>query len=142
MLIVVVSQLQVSSRFLTWVNACLVVFQECLKCESASRHFQPGEGPNRGLLYKCEIFVILRLKLYSIYLPADELGCVPLAELHGAAARPELEVSAHCHAQADHLLGGVQAEVVADHAGPGPVVPRRHARDAQLAHRGVTCVDM
>ena len=26
----------------------------CLKCESASRRFQPGEGPSRGLLRDCE----------------------------------------------------------------------------------------
>ena len=28
-------------------------FPGCLKCESASRHFQPGEGPSRGLLRDC-----------------------------------------------------------------------------------------
>ena len=33
----------------------------CLKCESAIRSFQPGEGPSRGLLRDCEIFANLRL---------------------------------------------------------------------------------
>ena len=33
-------------------------------CESASKHIQPGEGPNRGLLCDCEIFAKVRLKLY------------------------------------------------------------------------------
>ena len=27
-----------------------------MKCESASRHFQPGEDPSRSLLRDCEIF--------------------------------------------------------------------------------------
>ena len=31
-----------------------IVSWQCLKCESASRHFQPGEGPSRGLLSDCE----------------------------------------------------------------------------------------
>ena len=30
------------------------------KCKSASRRFQPREGPSRGLLRDCEIFVNLR----------------------------------------------------------------------------------
>ena len=30
-------------------------------CESPSRHFQPGEGPSRGLLQDCEIFAYLRI---------------------------------------------------------------------------------
>ena len=29
---------------------------QILKCESASRRFQPGEGPSRGLLRDCENF--------------------------------------------------------------------------------------
>ena len=32
--------------YLPWVNTCLA---KCLKCESASKHFQPREGPSRGL---------------------------------------------------------------------------------------------
>ena len=28
----------------------------CLKCESASRLFPPGEGPSRVLIRDCEIF--------------------------------------------------------------------------------------
>ena len=27
-----------------------------LKCESTSRHFQPGEGPSRGLFRDCDNF--------------------------------------------------------------------------------------
>ena len=33
-----------------------VLHSECLKCESASRRFQPAEGPSRGLPCDCEIF--------------------------------------------------------------------------------------
>ena len=33
----------------------------CLKCESASMHFQPGEGPSRGLLRDCTTSPINRL---------------------------------------------------------------------------------
>ena len=47
------------------VNVCLAL---CLKCESASRHFQPEEGPSRGILSDCEIFANLRLKLYGAVL--------------------------------------------------------------------------
>ena len=32
----------------------MVRLEYCLKCESASRHFQPGEGPSSGLLCDCE----------------------------------------------------------------------------------------
>ena len=35
-----------------------------LRCKSASRRFQPGEGPSRGLLCDCEIFANYHLKLY------------------------------------------------------------------------------
>ena len=30
------------------------ITEKCLKCESASKCFQPGGGPNRGLLRHCE----------------------------------------------------------------------------------------
>ena len=36
--------------YFLWFNACLAY---CLKSESASGHFQPGEGPSRGLLRDC-----------------------------------------------------------------------------------------
>ena len=36
---------------------------QCLKCESASRHFQPWEGPWSDLFHDCEIFANFRLKL-------------------------------------------------------------------------------
>ena len=39
--------------YLLWVNICLA---KCLKYDSASRPFQPGEGPKRGLLRDCENF--------------------------------------------------------------------------------------
>ena len=35
------------------------------KCESASRRFQPGEGPSRGLLRDCEIFGNIRITFVS-----------------------------------------------------------------------------
>ena len=37
-----------------------VSLAECLKCESTSRNFQPGEGTSRGLLRDCENFADLR----------------------------------------------------------------------------------
>ena len=39
-----------------------------LKCESSNGHFQPGEGPSRGLLHDCEtsIFSKVRLRHYWI----------------------------------------------------------------------------
>ena len=50
-----------------WVNAhlawCLNSASVCLICESASRRFQPGEGPCRGLLRDCEILGNLRITL-------------------------------------------------------------------------------
>ena len=36
-----------------------------LKCESATRRFQPGPGPSRGLLRDCRIFANLRLTFVS-----------------------------------------------------------------------------
>ena len=44
--------------------------QQCLKCESASRRFQPGEGPSRGLLRDCTTSPINRFaalcKMYDV----------------------------------------------------------------------------
>ena len=40
--------------------------QKCLKCESASRHFQPGEGPSRGLLRDCTTSLINRFAALSL----------------------------------------------------------------------------
>ena len=40
------------------------MFLNSINCESATRHFQPREGPSRGLLRDCEIFANLCLKLY------------------------------------------------------------------------------
>ena len=36
-----------------------------LKCENASRCFQPGEGPSRSLLCDCEIFGNLLITLFK-----------------------------------------------------------------------------
>ena len=36
-----------------------------MKCESASRRFQPGEGPSRGLLRDCEIVGNIRITFVS-----------------------------------------------------------------------------
>ena len=36
--------------YLLWVNTCLAY---CIRCESASRNFLPGEGSSRGLLCDC-----------------------------------------------------------------------------------------
>ena len=44
------------------VNVHLSQWQ-CLKCENDSRHFQPGEGPSRGLLRDCKTSRNLRFKL-------------------------------------------------------------------------------
>ena len=48
----------------------------CLKCESASRRFQPGEGPSRGLLRDCTTSPINRFAALIINdnsRPADKL---------------------------------------------------------------------
>ena len=47
------------SQFHVYFVLCLGAL--CLKCESANNHFQPGEG--WGLLYDCESFSNIRLKL-------------------------------------------------------------------------------
>ena len=36
----------------------------CLKCENATRCFQSGGGPGRGLLCDCEIFTKVPCELY------------------------------------------------------------------------------
>ena len=46
--------------YLPWVNTCLTYF---LKCKSASRRFQPEEGPSRGPLRDC-LKPMDRLQLY------------------------------------------------------------------------------
>ena len=38
----------------------------CLKCESTSRRFQPGEGPSRGLLRDCTTSPINRFATLKI----------------------------------------------------------------------------
>ena len=43
------------------VNVHLSQWQ-CLKCENDSRHFQPGEGPSRGLLRDCKTSRNLRFQ--------------------------------------------------------------------------------
>ena len=51
MIIASVSQFH---NYLSWVNARLAL---CLKCKSACKRFQLEEGPSRGFLRVCEIFV-------------------------------------------------------------------------------------
>ena len=62
----------------------------CLKCESGSRRFQPGEGPSRGLLRDYETSDGPFLKHYSTPVPvADKsrLKCGPSsAFLHFSAS--------------------------------------------------------
>ena len=36
------------------------IMEKCLKCESASKCFQTGDGSSRGLLCDCEIFAKVR----------------------------------------------------------------------------------
>ena len=43
--------------YLLWGQCPLsIVSKQCLKCESASRRFKPGEGLSRGLFRDCETF--------------------------------------------------------------------------------------
>ena len=51
-------------------------------CESASWHFQPDKGPDRGLLCYFEIFMNLRLKLYPADRPLSAQLTARLPALH------------------------------------------------------------
>lgn len=51
-------------------------------CESASWHFQPDEGPGRGLLCYFEIFMNLHLKLYPADRPLSAQLTARLPALH------------------------------------------------------------
>ena len=44
-----------------------LTYWECLKCEGASRQFQPGEGSIMGLLRDSEIFANLRIAFVSSF---------------------------------------------------------------------------
>ena len=46
----------------------------CLKCESAGRRFQPGEGPSRVLLRDCKILANLRVIFVSSSMRDDADG--------------------------------------------------------------------
>ena len=48
-------------KFTSTHHRLMFVYQ-CLKCESASRRFQPGEGLCRGLLRDCTTSLIYRLQ--------------------------------------------------------------------------------
>ena len=60
------------------------------KCESASRRFQPGEGPSRGLLRDCETNVSFNSTDPG---PADERRDLQAAEL--LAPRQQQQVPQH-----------------------------------------------
>ena len=49
--------------YLPWGQRPFIIVS--LYCKSASRRFQPGEGPSRGLLRYCEIFANLWIALVS-----------------------------------------------------------------------------
>merc|ERR1712242_434207 len=71
-----------------------IVSYYCLKCESASRRFQPGEGPNRGLLRDCTTspinrFAALLHTLQPVLLPAGGGPLLVAAELLEAAVGGE-----------------------------------------------------
>ena len=59
----------------------------CLKCESGSSRFQPGEGPSRGLLRDYEPKDHLRMELFEALLEVPIPGR-PVAGVHGAAVAP------------------------------------------------------
>ena len=63
------------STYLQWVSR----LAEYLQCKSASRYFQPEEGPSRGLLLDCntQIFAKACLKLY---LPVPRLWALVPAQ--------------------------------------------------------------
>ena len=77
MIFALVSQFHIC---LLWVNICLA---KCLKCDSTSRRFQPGEGPKRGLLRDC----------------ADERSVTP------AVVRVEACSCAQCRGRCPHRRG-------------------------------------
>ena len=57
-----VTQSVFTYRGLTPVLHRIIVSEKCLKCESASRHFKPREGPSRDLLRDCTTLPINRLQ--------------------------------------------------------------------------------
>ena len=61
MIFLLVSQFHI---YFLCLGTCLA---KCLKCECSSKHFEPGEGPNKSLSRDCEIFANLCLKLYPLY---------------------------------------------------------------------------
>ena len=98
--------------FLPWGQRLFsIVSYKCLLCESASRHFQPREGPSRGLLRDCTTSPINRFAalVTSLLVVADGL-------LHVGAAGVR-----------DHAGHGVQRP----HLGP------HHRRLAAPGHLGV-----
>ena len=72
-----------------WMKAAITAYD---KCDSASRHFQPGEGPSKGLLRDCEILAKVRLKLY--WTQTWTAPAPVAADLAAAATLPELQQ--HC----------------------------------------------
>ena len=62
---------------------------------------------------------------------------VPLPQLYRIHIGTEADCSAHLH----HLLVGVQAEVVTDDTGPGPMVTQVHPTDGHLTNCGISWQD-
>ena len=56
--------------------------QMCLKCESASRRFQPGEGPSRGLLRDCTTSPINSLQHYRFNCRPEQIFALHSALPH------------------------------------------------------------
>ena len=59
-----------------------------LKCESTSRHFQPGEGPSRGLLRDCETSRNLRealVYILSVDISSVDISSVDIVHVPGAS---------------------------------------------------------
>ena len=80
------------------------------KCESASRRFQPGEGPSRGLLHDCTTSPINRYAALYLRGLADVAGLVNPPEQEPAL--PVVVVPAELHQQrlliqADPPLSGL-----------------------------------
>ena len=110
-----------------------------LKCESASRCFQSGEGPSRGLLRDCEIFANLRLKLYKVGRGSARGHLPGQAEAAGAGLlppRPPPAAAQHPVRLAAQRPGALGQDCVPSLLPqlPPPLLdnPRQHLR----AHRG------
>ena len=81
--------------YLPCLSTCLAL---CLKCESASRSFQLGEGPpSRGVLSDCETSPKVRFQLYCTLHPWSGLDLGPYCERCNENLMDQPRLPGHWH---------------------------------------------